>query len=67
VRPLIGIGFCGGLTTFSTWMVDTTQLIDRHHTATAILYVVATLVAGFAALYAGVLATRTLAREGARS
>ncbi|HEV2993816.1 MAG TPA: fluoride efflux transporter CrcB [Acidimicrobiia bacterium] len=66
VRPIVGIGFCGGLTTFSTWMVDTTQLIDAHHALTAVLYVVATLTTGLVALYLGVVTARTLPRRGAR-
>jgi fluoride exporter len=66
VRPIVGIGFCGGLTTFSTWMVDTTQLIDAHHVLTAVLYVVASLTAGLVALYLGVITARTLPRRGAR-
>jgi len=58
VRPIVGIGFCGGLTTFSTWMVDTTQLIDQRHVIIAVGYVVGTLAAGFVALYLGVACAR---------
>ena len=41
-------GFCGGLTTFSTWMVETVQLADRRRMRTAIANVAITLVAGVA-------------------
>lgn len=41
-------GFCGGLTTFSTWMVETVQLADRRRMRTAIANVTVTLVAGVA-------------------
>lgn len=66
VRPVVGIGFCGGLTTFSTWMVDATQLIDAHHALTAVIYLVATLTVGLVALYLGVVAARTMPGPGAR-
>jgi CrcB protein len=62
--PLIGIGFCGGLTTFSTWTVDAVQLARDHHTGAAVLYLVATLLAGLVALFSGVVGARALAREG---
>jgi fluoride exporter len=64
VRPLAAIGFCGGLTTFSTWMVESVQLIDTHHLGTAITYIAATPFAGLLALFIGVVAARALAREG---
>ena len=63
VRPLVGIGFCGGLTTFSTWMVDATQLVDNHHVMTAVGYLVGTLVAGLAALYVGAMCARIPIRK----
>ncbi len=65
VRPAVGIGFCGGLTTFSTWMVDATELADRHHVGTAVLYLGATAAIGLAALYVGVVAARLMPRSGA--
>ncbi|HEY6316736.1 MAG TPA: fluoride efflux transporter CrcB [Acidimicrobiia bacterium] len=63
VRPIVGIGFCGGLTTFSTWMVEATQLVDAHHTGTAIIFVVATTTVGLAALIVGVVAARSSTRS----
>jgi len=65
VRPAIGIGFCGGLTTFSTWMVDTVDLSHAHHAVAATLNIVATLTAGLVALFLGVVAARLITRQGA--
>ncbi len=67
VRPFVGIGFCGGLTTFSTWMVDVTQLGDAGHAGTAVLDLVATTLVGLTSLVVGVVAARTLIRERSRS
>lgn len=63
VRPVVGIGFCGGLTTFSTWMVDTTQLVDQRHVVIAVGYVIGTLTAGLVALYLGMVCARISIRK----
>ena len=46
-------GFCGGLTTFSTFSAETMAMAEKGHIATAVLYVTATVAAGFIALYLG--------------
>ena len=53
LRPLIAVGFCGGLTTFSTLMVEVDQRVQHGHTAVAVTYLVATVVAGVVAAAAG--------------
>ena len=58
----IGDGFIGAYTTFSTWMVDVVSLVRSGNTATALEYVVLSLVAGLAAVVIGVAAARTLVR-----
>lgn len=59
VRPLIGTGFCGALTTFSSVVVAVDQLVAHGHAATAAAYLVATIAAGLAAGAVGLAAGRT--------
>jgi CrcB protein len=59
IRPLIGTGFCGGLTTFSTLVVEIDLLVKAGRVAMAIGYLAASLAAGMVAVWAGM----TLARS----
>lgn len=61
LRPLLGIGFLGGFTTFSTFAVDAVVLVDRGAYATAAAYVAGTLAAALAGVSAGVAVTRRVA------
>lgn len=47
LRAASTVGFCGGLTTFSTFALDTAIYLDTERWVTAAGYVVATLVASF--------------------
>jgi CrcB protein len=66
VRPLIGTGFCGGLTTFSTLVVEIDLLVKAGHAALAVGYLAASLAAGMVAVWAGMALARVPA-AGRRS
>ncbi len=54
VRLLLGTGFCGALTTFSTLAVETDLLVHDHHPGIAASYLAATAVGGLFATVAGI-------------
>jgi CrcB protein len=54
IRLLLGTGFCGGLTTYSTLAVETDLLIRGHRDALAIEYAIASVVAGVALAAIGI-------------
>jgi CrcB protein len=61
-RLLIGTGFCGGLTTYSTLVVEADLLVRAHRFGLATTYAVVSLVAGLAVAGLGIAMT-TLARR----
>jgi fluoride exporter len=51
-RPLLGTGFCGALTTFSTMQVELLQMLDDGRAGLAAGYAAASIVAGVLAIAA---------------
>lgn len=62
-RPLLGTGFCGGLTTFSTMQVETVKMIQHGHWALAAGYTVTSIALGLLAVH---LATALVRRARVR-
>ena len=52
-RALIGQGFCGALTTFSTFQLELLQMLDEGRTGVALGYAAASLAAGLGAAELG--------------
>jgi fluoride exporter len=62
-RPLLGTGFCGGLTTFSTVQVETLKMIEHGQWGMAVCYTVASIALGLLAVH---LATKLVRRVRVR-
>jgi CrcB protein len=59
VRPFLATGFLGAYTTYSTFAVETDLLVKDGHAGIGIAYALASLVAGFIAVWAGMLVGRS--------
>jgi CrcB protein len=59
-RLFLTTGMLGGFTTFSTFSLDAIALYERGETATAAIYVVASVALGLLGLIAGLVLVRTM-------
>jgi CrcB protein len=57
------VGILGGYTTFSAYMLDTRSLVVDDHLLLAAVYLLGTLVAGLASVWAGVVVARRIADD----
>jgi fluoride exporter len=60
VRPFVATGFLGAYTTYSTFAVETNLLVRGGQAGTGVVYGLASLVAGFVAVWAGMLVARAI-------
>jgi fluoride exporter len=57
-RPLLGTGFCGAYTTFSTMQIEILTMIDHHRYGLAANYAAASVAAGYLAIWVATASMR---------
>ncbi|HJQ00711.1 MAG TPA: CrcB family protein [Jatrophihabitans sp.] len=67
LRPLLGTGFCGAFTTFSSIVVTADLLFAHHQPQIAVAYLAASIVGGLAAASIGLVLGRAVATKRRRA
>ncbi len=62
LRPFLGIGLLGGFTTFSTYALETRNLVAEHQQQLAGVYLVGSVAAGLTAVWLGIAVGRLTVR-----
>jgi fluoride exporter len=57
-RPLLGTGFCGTYTTFSTMQVEILKMIEHDRYGLAVAYAAASITAGYLAIWVAIATVR---------
>ncbi|PZF86164.1 fluoride efflux transporter CrcB [Jiangella anatolica] len=65
IRPFLGVGVLGGFTTFSTYAVETLDLLQPGSVLLAATYLAGTVIGALIAVVLGVWATRAATRRTA--
>jgi len=64
MRLLFATGFCGGLTTLSSYLFECNNLLRDRELVLGLLYAAGTLLVSFAALWAGIVICRLFFQRG---
>ena len=60
LRFLVVVGFCGGLTTFSSFSYETIKLLEEAGLQYALLNILTNMVLGFLATWLGIMAVKAI-------